>query len=100
MSQMLTGSICLTDLIDNAKRKHSAFSKSQKNEKIYCNVIIWVNDEADKFGNTVSVQLNSNEDKKEAEGKIYIGNAKPVKSKEPVPVSDKDVNNLPDDLPF
>lgn len=100
---MFTGSICLTDLIENAKKKHSAFSKSQVNGKIYANFILWENDETDKFGNTHSLQLNSTKDNKESEGKIYIGNAKPVEKKEPQPLSDKDAKTFVDavdDLPF
>lgn len=103
MSKMFTGSICLTDLIENAKKKHSCFSKSQANGKIYANVILWENDETDKFGNTHSLQLNSSKENKESEGKIYIGNMKPVEKKEPQPLSDKDVKSfIPDNsgLPF
>lgn len=77
MSKLLNGSICLSDLIKKAKQKHSSFSKSEKNGKIYCNINIWLNDETDIFGNTVSIQLNSKKELREKEGKIYIGNAKP-----------------------
>ncbi len=103
MSKMFTGSICLTDLIENAKKKHSCFSKSQANGKIYANVILWENDETDKFGNTHSLQLNSSKENKESEGKIYIGNMKPVEKKEPVPLTDMDAKTFTgvvDDLPF
>ena len=37
-NQFFTGSICLTDLIEQAKKKHSAFSKSERNGKIYARV--------------------------------------------------------------
>lgn len=103
MSKMFTGSICITDLLDNAKSKHSSFVKSENNGKVYCNVILWENDEKDRFGNTHSLQLNSTKDKKESEGNIYIGNLKPVEKKEPKPISDKDaesITDLADDLPF
>lgn len=103
MSKMFTGSICLTDLLENAKKAHSAFTKSQANGKVYCNILLWENDETDKYGNTHSLQLNSTKDKKESEGKIYIGNAKPVERKEPQPLSDNDTKtftNVAEDLPF
>lgn len=100
MSKLFTGSVCLTDLIEQAKKKHSAFTKSQNNGKLYVNLLLWENDEKDKYDNTHSVQLNSNKEMKESEGKIYIGNFKPVERKEPVPLSDKDTDTFDDGLPF
>lgn len=103
MSKMFTGSICLTDLLEKAKQKHSGFNKSDKNGKIYANVILWENDEVDKYGNTHSMQLSSKKDFIEQEGKIYIGNFKPSEKKEPSPLNERDISNLPnpeDDLPF
>lgn len=103
MSKLFTGSICVTDLLEQAKKMHSSFSKSQTNGKVYANILIWENDEADKFGNTHAVQLNSTKEKKDAEGKIYIGNAKPIERKEPVPLTDNDAKTFVDavdDLPF
>ena len=82
-AKLFTGSICLSDLIDAAKRGHSAFSKSAKNGKVYCNILIWENEEPDKYEQTHALQLNSAKDKQEAEGKIYIGNATPVTPKSP-----------------
>ncbi len=39
-------------------------------------IITWLNDEPDKFGNIMSHQLNSTKDKRDSEGKVYIGNSK------------------------
>lgn len=103
MSKLFTGSICLTDLLEQAKKAHSAFTRSQANQKVYVNILVWENDEKDKYDNTHSFQLNSTKDKKEAEGKIYIGNAKPIERKEPVPLSQDDARTFTDavdDLPF
>jgi len=103
MSKLFTGSICLTDLLEQAKKAHSAFTRSQANQKVYVNILVWENDEKDKYDNTHSFQLNSTKDKKEAEGKIYIGNAKPIERKEPVPLSQDDAKTFTDavdDLPF
>ncbi len=83
MSKLFSGYVCVNDLIDQAKKGHSAFTKSEKNGKVYANILIWENDEADKYGQTHAIQLNSTKEKKEAEGKIYIGNAKPVEAKSP-----------------
>jgi hypothetical protein len=99
MSQLINGSVCLTELIAKAKESHSAFTKAS-NGKIYANITIWVNDEPDIYGNIVSLQLNSTQEKRAAEGKVYIGNGKPSKKKDPEPVTAADVQGLDDDLPF
>ena len=93
MNQLFSGSICLTDLIDNAKKQHSAFSKAA-NGKIYVNMNTWLNEEADKFGNTMSHQLSSKKEMREKEGKIYIGNSKRFESTEPAPLSINDINSF------
>lgn len=101
MAQMFTGSICLTDILEKAKEKHSAFTRAG-NGKIYINVVTWLNDEPDKFGHVMGHQLNSSKEKKEAEGKFYIGNSKAVEKAQPAPVTNADIDALPpiDDLPF
>lgn len=91
MGQLFYGSICLTDLIENAKKKHSAFTKGQ-NGKIYASVNVWLNDQVDKFGNIMSVQINPTKEMKDLEDRIYIGNLK--QSDGPKPVSDKDVSGI------
>jgi hypothetical protein len=100
MAQLFTGSICLTDLIDMAKQRHSSFQKGQSNGKIYCNIKIWVNDEVDKFGNSVGLQLNSSKEMRDTEKVFYIGNAKKVESASPQPLSNVDIQVLESDLPF
>lgn len=93
-NQLFVGSICLSELNDQARRGHSAFSKAN-NGKIYVNILTWCNKEADKFGNTMSHQLSSSKDRREQEGKIYIGNSKPLETNKPVSSSD-----IPDDNDF
>lgn len=102
MSKLLIGSICLTDLLEQAKKAHSACSRA-KNGKAYVALQIWINDTPDQYGNTVSIQLNSTKEKKESEGKIYIGNAKDLTK--PETVKNETQNNIPetengDGLPF
>lgn len=114
MNQLFGGSLCLTDIIELAKKSHSAFSKAQ-NGKVYFNILTWINDKEDKYGNTMSHQLSSTKDKRDAEGKIYIGNSKPLQSSQPVNSNDidddfsnvkaRDTTSTPsdeaiDDLPF
>lgn len=102
MNKLYLGSICLTDLINKAKEKHSAFNKATKNDKIYANILLWENEEPDKYGNVISIQLSSSKEMQGHEIKTYIGNAKPFEKKEPEPLNDNDVNDISDvdDLPF
>ena len=70
-------SIELTKLREVFKENphHSAFTVHQ-NGKTYVNLTIWHNDEFDQYGNNVSIQLNSKQDQRASEGKVYIGNGK------------------------
>lgn len=112
MNQLFGGSLCLTEILEQAKKGHSAFSKAQ-NGKVYFNILTWLNEKEDKYGNIMSHQLSSQKDMREAEGLIYIGNSKALQSSKPVSKSDVDVNldSVPvrerhnatdetDDLPF
>lgn len=92
MSQSFYGSVCLTDLIEQAKKKHSAFSKAQ-NGKIYCNITVWLNDQEDKYGNTMSIQANSSKEMVGKEDKFYLGNCKKSKSQE---IKDNDFDGVDD----
>ena len=94
-NQLFFGSICLTDLIECAKQKHSAFTKGQ-NGKIYASVNVWLNNERDKYGNIMSIQLNPTKEMKDLDKRLYIGNMK--QSEGPKAVSDRDVSNLNTDF--
>lgn len=106
MAKLYYGSICLTDLLEHAKAKHSAFNKSQKNDKIYCNISVWVNDEPDKYDNVVAIKLAATKEaleEDEEQGKIYIGNCKESEKQPPKELSEKDskaLSDIQDDLPF
>lgn len=95
MSILINGSLCLTDLVAKAKEGHSAFSKG-KNGKIYVAFTEWVNDEPNEYGQHSCYLLNSTKEKKEAEGKVYIGNGKKSEASggAPVTASDADALNL------
>lgn len=92
-NQMFGGSICITDLMDMLNKRHSSISKSAKNNKVYGNIVVWVNAEPDEYGNSVSIQLSSTKEKREQEkqqfGKGYIGNAKKIETNKPI--SERDV---------
>lgn len=79
MAQLLNGNISLSKLNEAAKQGHSAFYRGAKDGKIYVNLSVWLNDQEDQFGNIAAFQLQSKKECREAEGKIYIGNAKPSK---------------------
>lgn len=74
----LTGSICLDDIVAALRANHSAFTKSSKNGKTYVAIKEWLNSEPDQYGNSASIQLNSEKDAPaaEKEKKHYIGNLK------------------------
>lgn len=98
---MITGSLCLTDIIAKAKEGHSAFSKSEKNGKIYFNILQWENDEPDQYNNNFSVQLNPKKDAPESEKKQYIGNLKYLASNAaPVTAAELPSDDELEKLPF
>ncbi len=97
-NKLLTGSLCLTDIQSKAKEGHSAFTKAA-NGKIYFNFVQWLNETKDQFGNDSSLQLNSKKEKRETEGKCYIGNAKYAEAGQGEEVKPEDVEQV-DDLPF
>lgn len=97
MARMITGSLDLNHILELAKAKHSAFSKAA-NGKIYFNILVWENDEPDKFNNNFSVQLNAAKDAPETEKKQYIGNMKFVATNA-TPLKDLPGNIPADELP-
>lgn len=100
MNQLLNGSLDLTIILEKAKAKHSAFSKSEKNGHIYFNITQWVNEEPNEFGQHSSLLLNSSKEGREAEGKVYIGNAKKVEGGgNTVPIVADEIPGA-DQLPF
>lgn len=101
MGKMITGSLDLTKILEDAKAKHSAFRKADSNGHIYVNVLIWENDEKDKFGNEFSVQLNASKDAPETEKKHYIGNLKyQAGGGGTAEITKSDIQAFDDDLPF
>ena len=103
-SKLYSGTICVTDLMEQLKLGHSAFSKFGGNGKVYCNVLLWENSEVDKFNNTHSLQLNSKKEVKDTEKRVYLGNFKPIEKKTTTSqLSKNDIDSLKvdeTDLPF
>ena len=96
MAQSFYGSIDFSKLIEQAKAGHKAFSKSEKNGKIYLNVDVYVKDEVDQFGNIASIRGTFKGATKE--DKFYFANLKESQFNEQK-VEASDVDGL-DDLPF
>ena len=96
MAQSFYGSIDFSKLIEQAKAGHKAFSKSEKNGKIYLNVDVYVKDEVDQFGNIASIRGTFKGATKE--DKFYFANLKESQFNEQK-VESNDVDGL-DDLPF
>lgn len=73
----MTGSINLKKI-----DKKKIVSVNQKGEPFkdgaqYLNVVIWLNDEADQYGNNASIQISQTKEQREAgEKAVYIGNLK------------------------
>ena len=102
MSRLRTASICLTDILEAAKVGHTAFSRSDKNEKVYFNIAIWDNEEVNKFGQNVSIQLSPKKDS--SFERLYVGNGKIEPNKPSETINSPESPVLPqsagDDLPF
>lgn len=96
MSQLFYGSLCVSDLIEEFKKKHSAFEKG-KNGKIYAKVNVWLNDNEDDYGNILSIQLNPTKEMRDIDRKVYVGNCKKSEF-EVKPPSDKDRANIAKDF--
>ena len=99
MSKFYFGSINLTKLLEAANKKHSGFVRAGEKKQVYVNITAWLNEEVDKYGNIVSIQVNPTKDTDDL--KFYIGNLKEGTSAVSQ-LSEVDLNDLPtdDDFPF
>lgn len=88
------GSICLSDLNEQAKKGNPAFRRSEANGKIYCNIIAFFNEEADEKNRIGSIAISK--DKESSEKTIYVGTLydKPAVKNEPIE------NDIPSDEDF
>ena len=100
---MLTGSIDLNKIdrnkIVSTNKEGKPFEKGAK----YLNVVIWINDEADQYGNNASIQISQSKEEREAGSKaIYIGNLKFPQSRDGEKAKAEPVRSGSelDDLPF
>ena len=100
---MLTGSIDLNKIDKTKIVSTNKDGKPFENGAKYLNVVIWINDEADKYGNNASIQISQTKEEREDGVKAtYIGNLKEPQSRNNEPTSAKreSVAQVGDDLPF
>ena len=94
---MYFGSICLSDMNEQAKKSHPAFTRG-KNGKIYVNIVQWFNGEPDQYGNIGSLSLSKPKDSELPN--TYIGNMKAPLTDAPLSSVTDDEVPADDDLPF
>lgn len=79
MSKMLVGSIDLSKIDKNKIITKDKNGQPFQNGGKYLNVVVWVNDETDQYGNIASVQQGISKEERESGVKAtYIGNLKEI----------------------
>ena len=88
MSKLLTGSIDLNKIDRSKIVSTNKDGKPFENGAKYLNVVVWINDEADQYGNNASIQISQTKEEREAgEKSTYIGNLKFPHSRNNEPTS-------------
>lgn len=107
MSKMLIGSIDLNKVDKKRIVTKDKNGKPFENGAKYYNVVVWINDEIDQYGNIASIQEGISKEERESGLKAtYIGNLKNPQgqnvSEKTNESSDEPINNsnVNDDLPF
>ena len=103
MSKMLFGSIDLNKVDTSKIISKDKDGKPFTNGAKYLNVVVWVNDQLDEYGNTASVQQSMSKEERESGGKaVYIGNLKEnvQNQQNSAPQATSISNEDPEDLPF
>ena len=105
---MLVGSIDLNKVDKNKIITKDKDGNPFSNGAKYLNVVVWVNDQNDQYGNIASIQENISKEERESGVKAtYIGNLKDLSQNQQQTVTNAvSQNNTsistdePDDLPF
>jgi hypothetical protein len=85
------GSIDFSKLLEMAKAGHKAFSKSEKNGRIYLNVDVYVKDEVGQYGDKASIRGTFKGATKEE--KFYFAN---LKESAPFTEAQPAIDEIPD----
>ncbi len=78
MKQTLTGSVNFTKLKEAIERGEVS-TWTNKSGELNVNTVMFLNDEADQYGNTGSLKANPIQD--QFDHKVYIANFKPIEKK-------------------
>jgi hypothetical protein len=97
MAQSFYGSIDFSKLLEQAKAGSKAFTKSEKNGKIYLNIDVYVKDEVDQYGNIASIRGTFKGAEKD--DKFYFANLKESQNNGSAPIQSEEIPDL-DSLPF
>lgn len=98
MAQSFYGSIDYDKLLEALKSGKIKTHKTDQGKR-YVNLNIWVNDEADQYGNHASVSLPLKDEYQEEKNKaVYVGNLK--KNTPKITEATPQDFNDDDDLPF
>lgn len=104
MAKMLVGSIDLNKIDKNKIVKTDKNGQPFQNGAKYFNVVIWVNDETDQYGNIASIQESITKEERESGVKpTYIGNLKNIQGQNTNETSSNvqtHETEEDDDLPF
>ena len=94
--EILIGSICLSDIPDELRKKPD-------NGKIYVNISIIPRKEIGKYGHTHFISCSPKQEERKEGVNYIIGDVKPLERKEQTPTPEE-IDNAPvadpDDLPF
>ena len=87
--------------IDCTKITKSKMVNNKDGKPAYVNIVIWENDQPDKYGNMYSItESQTKEEREKGEKAVYLGNIKPsVKQQNTTVASDINPDNG-QDLPF
>ena len=91
MSKLYKGMLNLT------KCNNKEYLKKSKAGDTIIYFDMWINEQPDQYGQTVSIQISQTKEQRES-GKIFIGNAKPHEFQKQSPQSQSQGQS--EDLPF
>lgn len=100
MSKFYTGSIDLSKIEKERIVTRDKDGNEFKNGNKFVNVVMWVNDEPDQYGNHASIQQSVSKDEREQGKKIYIANLKEYNAENNSTNNANNAENNTDELPF
>jgi hypothetical protein len=102
--RMLVGSIDLTKIEKSKIITQDKNGKTFESGSKYLNLVVWINEDEDEYGNIASIQVSNSKEERDAGSKsVYLGNLKQLESKKDDVPSDSaptDNGSVEDDLPF